>query len=113
MAALAGTTLVWRGTPLDRLWAVNRPAYTQLAPIGSTVGPLFLLLSAALMAAAAGWFKLRLWGWRLTVGIIAVQVAGGFVNLLRGEFLRGGTGLTIAGALMLYILQSKVRASFH
>jgi hypothetical protein len=113
MAALAGTTLVWRGTPLDRLWAVNRPAYMQLAPIGSTVAPLFFLLSATLAAAASGWFKLRLWGWRLTVGIITVHVAGDFVNLLRGDFLRGGTGFTIAGVLLFYLLRPRARASFH
>jgi hypothetical protein len=113
MAALAGTTLVWRGTTLDRLWALNEPAYKQLAPIGSTVGPLFSLLSAALVAAASGWFKRRLWGWRLTVGIITVQVAGDFVNLLRGDFLRGGIGFTIAGVLLFYLLRPTVRASFH
>ncbi len=113
MAALAGATLVWPGTALDRLWAMNRSAYMQLAPFGSTVGPLFLLLSATLVGAAVGWFKHRLWGWRLTVGIIAVQVAGDFVNFLRGDFLRGGTGFTIAAALLFYLLLSKFRSSFH
>jgi hypothetical protein len=113
MAALAGTTFVWPGTSLDRLWALNETAYRQLAPIGRIVGPLFLLLSAALVAAAVGWFKRRLWGWRLAVGIIAVQVAGDFVNLLRGDFLRGGTGFAIAGALFFYLLRPKVRASFR
>ena len=113
MAALAGTTLVWRGTALDKLWALNESAHKQLAPAGRSVGPLFLLLSATLTAAAVGWFKRRLWGWRLAVGIIATQVAGDLVNVVRGDFLRGGTGLTIAGALLFYLLRPKVRATFH
>ena len=91
---------------------MNRLAYVQLAPIGSTVGSLFLLLSAALVAAAAGWFKRRLWGWRLAVGIIAVQVAGDSFNLVRGDFLRGATGFAIACAFLFYLLRPKVRASF-
>ena len=41
MAALAGTTLLWPGTVLDRVWALNKPAYRQLSPAGSSVGALF------------------------------------------------------------------------
>jgi hypothetical protein len=48
MASLAGTTLVWRGTMLDRIWAFNLPAYRQLAPFGKMVGIPFLLLGATL-----------------------------------------------------------------
>src|SRR6266481_6272747 len=41
MALLAGTTLIWQGTFLDQMWAVNAAAYKQLAPFGRTVGILF------------------------------------------------------------------------
>ena len=112
MAAVAGATLVRPGTALDRLWVLNKPAYEQLARMGSAVGTLFLLLSIALVVATTGWFKRRLWGWRLAVGIIAVQVAGDFFNLLRGDLLRGGTGFAIAGAFLFYLLRPNVRASF-
>jgi hypothetical protein len=113
MAALAGTTLTWRGTTLDRAWALNPAAYRKLAPLGSAVGPLFLLLSATMAVAAVGWFKRRVWGWGLAVGIISTQVAGDFVNLVRGDILQGATGFTIAGALLIYLLRPKVRAAFH
>lgn len=63
MASLAGTTLIWRGTLLDRIWVLNASAYRQLAPFGKTVGVPFLLLGAALGAAGVGWFERRLWGW--------------------------------------------------
>ncbi|SRR6266566_3729545 len=76
MASLAGTTLVWRGTMLDRIWAFNLPAYRQLAPFGKMVGIPFLLLGATLAVAGVGWFKRRMWGWRLAVAIIATQVLG-------------------------------------
>jgi hypothetical protein len=111
-AVLAATTLLWRGTVLDRLWALNPIAYKQLAPLGDTVGILFLLLGAALATAGIGWFRHRLWGWRLAVVIIAIQVLGDVVNLVRGDLLRGGTGVIIAGALLLFLLQSKIRATF-
>jgi hypothetical protein len=112
MASLAATTLLWRGTVLDRLWALNPTAYKQLVPLGGIVGILFLMLGVALITAGIGWFRRRLWGWKLAVVIIATQVLGDVVNCLRGDFLRGGTGVIIAGALLLFLLQSKVRATF-
>jgi hypothetical protein len=112
MASLATTTLLWRGTALDRLWALNPIAYKQLAPLGRTVGILFLLLSAALTTAGIGWFRRRLWGWRLAVVIIAIQVLGDLVNCVRGDWLRGGTGVIIAGALLLFLLRPRIRATF-
>jgi len=112
MASLAATTLLWRGTVLDCVWALNPTAYKQLAPVGGTVGIFFLLLGAVLAAAGIGWFRRRLWGWRLAVAIITAQVLGDVVNCIRGDWLRGGAGLIIAGALLLFLLQPRIRAVF-
>ena len=112
MALLAGTTLVWRGTILDRVWVVNAPAYAQLARFGKTIGVPFLLLAAILVVAAAGWFRRRLWAWRLAVAIIAIQVLGDVVNAFVGDALRGGIGFVIAVALLLYLRRPEVRSAF-
>ena len=112
MAFLAGATLIWRGTALDRIWVLNAAAYKQLAPLGRMVGVLFLLLSATLALAGTGWFRRRRWGWRLAVVIIATQVLGDVVNCVRGNLLRGGTGVIIAGALLLFLLQPRIRSAF-
>lgn len=112
VASLAGITLIWRGTILERMWALNPTAYKQLRPWGAAAGVLFLLLGVALSVAGAGWFKRRLWGWKLTIAIIAAQVVGDLVNVLRGDVVRGAIGFTIAGALLYYLLRSEVRAVF-
>ena len=49
----------------------------------------------------------RLWGWRLAIAIIATQVLGDVVNCVRGDLLRGGTGVIIAGGLLLFSLAIK------
>ena len=112
MASLTGTTLLWRGTLLDRAWTLNPTAYRQLSPLGSKIGILFLLLSAALVVSGIGWFGRRLWGWRLAVAIIATQVLGDTINIVRGDWLRGATGAVIAGALLLYVLSPRIRTAF-
>ena len=112
MASLAATTLLFPGTPLDRAWILNPTAYKQLSPLGSKVGILFLLLAVLLVLSGVGWFRRRLWGWRLAVAIIATQVLGDITNLVRGDWLRGGTGFIIASALLLHLLTPRVRAAF-
>ena len=112
MAFLAGTTLTWEGTVLDQMWVLNAPAYKHLLPFGRTVGIPFLVLSATLAAAGVGWFGRHLWGWRLAVAIIASQVLGDLVSIFMGQFIRGIAGVTIAGALLFYLLRPKVRAFF-
>jgi len=112
MACLAGVTLAWPGTPLDRMWRLNPDVYRQLGPLGRKVGLLFVLLSATLGLAGVGWFRRRHWGWMLAVAIIATQVLGDLLNLIRGDWLRGGTGVVIAGLLLLYLLSPTVKQAF-
>jgi hypothetical protein len=112
MAFLAGTTLVWHGTFLDRMWALNPRAYDELAPLGKPAGFLFLSLAVALILAGTGWLKRRQWGWWLAVAIIGTEVLGNFVNVFFGRVVQGLVGVTIAGALLLYITRPYVRATF-
>jgi hypothetical protein len=80
--------------------------------MGGKAGVLFLVLAAALTIAGVGWFLRRVWGWRLAVVIVATQVLGDLINCLRGDWLRGGVGVVLAGALLLILSRPKVRAEF-
>ena len=112
MATLAGTTLIWRGTLLDRIWTLNAPAYNRLVPYGKAIGIPFILLGTIMTAASLGWFWRRSWGWRLTVAVITMQVLGDLANAFLGDIVKGGVGFAIAGALLVYLLNARVRAAF-
>ena len=112
MACLAGTTLLWRGTLLDRVWILNASAYNRLASFGQVIGIPFLLLGVILLIAGVGWLKSRPWGWWLAVAVVATQVVGNIVNVFTGDAIRGLIGATIATALIFYLLRHNVRAFF-
>lgn len=113
MASIAGTTLTWPGTFLDRLWVLNPTAHNQLSIFAKPAGVIFLLLAAVLVMAGTGWFKHRLWAWKLTVAVIATQFLGDLINFFRGDYLRGSVGISVATALLLYLLRPVVRAVFN
>lgn len=112
MASLAGVTLVWSGTILDRLWILNPRAYNQLSTFGTAAGIAFLSLGAILAFAGMGWRHRRFWGWALALVIVATQVLANLVNAARGDFLKGCAGFLLSGALLCFLLRPKVRAVF-
>ena len=112
LASLAGTTLLWRGTVLDRMWALNPRAYNHLSPYGKTIGIPFLLLGITLAFSGVGWIKRRVWGWRLAIVIIVTQVLANFVTAMMGVVTKGMVGVIISGALLVYLLRPQVRAAF-
>ena len=113
MALYAGITLLHPGTVLDRLWSLNPDAHRDLLPFRKPAGVLFLVLAAVAATAGVGWFRRRIWGWRLAVLAISTQVLGDCANLIRGDFLRGGAGLLIGGALLIYLLSDKIKGNFN
>lgn len=112
MTALAAVTLLWPGTPLDRMWTLNRVAHSQLFPRRLIFGPMFVLLSSAFTCATIGWFQCRRWGWRLAVTIICIQVPVDLGNVIRGDWLQGIIGVLLAAALLVYMRRPELRNRF-
>jgi hypothetical protein len=113
MAAYAAITLGFPGTPLDAMWALNKPGHEGLVWLGKIAAVPFVLLSIALACAAAGWFRRRRWGWILGVTIIGINMAGDLSQVVMGERWKGGVGVAIAGTLLGYMVRPRVRKYFH
>jgi len=113
MASYAATTLLVPGTPLDRLWALNRNGHDQLLQIGRVGSLLFAILALSMCFAAIGWFRRRAWGWTLGTAIITVNMLGDLGQIAFGERWKGILGAAIAGMLLIYLSRPSVRNYFQ
>jgi hypothetical protein len=112
LTMLAGFTLLFPGTALDRMWLLNPQAHRQMQPLGRPIGMIFPVLSLALASAGIGWLKRRAWGWKLAVLLIGMNCLGDLARAVMGFWLEGGTGVVIAGSLLFYLTRPRVRGYF-
>jgi hypothetical protein len=112
LATIAGITLILPGTPLDRMWALNKAGHAGLASLGKSVGFLFPVLGLALATAGTGWLKRRYWGWFLAVLLIGGNALGDAIRLASGDWIGGAVGVILAGSLLLYMTRPSVRTFF-
>jgi hypothetical protein len=113
MAALAGITLVFPGTWLDRIWVLNPAGHAGLMALPKPVRLLFPVLALALLCAGVSWLKRRFWGWMLAAVLVAGNLIGDLARLAQGDWLGGSVGVAVAGALLFYIARPGTRSFFR
>ena len=112
MACIAGIALVQRGTVLDRVWVGSQPTcLPRTRAIRRNRWHSVFAIGRGFGCFRPG-LKRQRWAWQLAAFIIAIQVFGDFVNVVRGHAVQGGGGMAIAGARLFYMLRPKMRAVF-
>jgi hypothetical protein len=113
MATLAGITLIFPGTVLDRAWVLNQRGHAGLLAAPRILGYAFPVLAAALLAAGIGWLNRHYWGWVLAATLISVNMLGDLFRFLSGAWLEGFVGFAIAGCLLFYMTRPRMRSMFR
>lgn len=107
-----GTALLLPGSKFEAIWDLYPARRLLLTPHRAWLGPGFLTLAIAMLAASIGCFRRRKWGWWLAVGIFLVNGIGDAGQILLGHFLEGGIGVAVAGAILFYFSRPAIRAMF-
>ena len=113
MALLASLGLLLPGGVLEPMWRLNPQAQVSLTALHSWGVVLMLTVGIACALAAIGLRTRAMWGHHLAVGILAVNLVGDGLNVIVRGDLRALIGLPIGGAIILYLLRSRVREQFQ
>lgn len=111
---IVGFTLLFPNSPLEPMWQLNRPAHEAFQTFGRAAGAGFLLVAFVGAVSAIGFARGRRWAWWLAVVAIAVNMAGDVASLLvMRNVVRYGSGILIAGALLVLLLSRPARRFFQ
>ena len=113
MCLLTIVILVFPGTKLDALWNLNPEAHVAFQSLGSWSILLMLTVGTGCALAAIGLWNGKLWGIRLAVAILFVNIIGDLVNVVARHDYRSLVGLPIAGAMIFYLARSTTRRKTH
>jgi hypothetical protein len=96
--AITLAALLVPGGGLDLVWRLNPEAQVGLQQVGTPFSVLLMLVvGTGCGCAAAGLVRQKMWGRRLAIGILAVNLAGDSVNALFRDDLGALIGLPIGG----------------
>ena len=108
IATLVAVSLLVPGTPLDRIWYLNQPAYVVFKTLGRVSGLLLLILGVCTAAAAFGLLRGRRWARWLAIGLFGANGIGDLVSMaISGDRLRSTAGALIAGAFVFLLVRRR------
>ena len=111
-ATLSAVALAWPGAWADAMWRLKPEAPAQFARLGPVAIPLMVVVAMACAGAAVGLWTRRQWGHRLALGVLVVNLLGDTLNAVLRADWRTLIGLPVGGAMLAYLLSSRVREWF-
>jgi len=97
------TLLLFPGTKFDLLWRLNPDARLAFQSLGSWSFVIMPIVGAACTAAAIGLWRGTVWGVRLALIILSLNIVGDLINVFLRYDYRALIGLPIGGAMIVYL----------
>jgi hypothetical protein len=107
MCTLTIILLLFPGTSLDSLWRLNPEAHSAFQSLGKVAVLLMFIVGAGCALAAIGMWRGSLWGMRLALIILSLNILGDLFNALLRHDLRTLIGLLIGGAMIIYLIRAR------
>jgi hypothetical protein len=107
-----GTALVHPGTPLDLIWRLKADREAIMMQYRMVLGPFFLAFAIPMGLASYGFFMRRPWARGLAIAIFTANGVGDLVRLAMGHLVEVGIGVTVAVALIVFLMRPRVKSAF-
>ncbi len=103
MCALTIVLLIFPGTALDSLWRLNPAARLAFQSLGNAAILLMSVVGTGCVFAAIGLWQKSLWGIRIALVVLSLNIIGDLFNALVRHDYRALIGLPIGGAMIFYL----------
>jgi len=103
MCVLTILLLLFPGTTLDSLWHLNPDAHRAFQSLGRWSVLLMAFVGMGCALAALGLWHCTLWGIRVALTILSLNIIGDLCNALFRHDYRALIGLPIGGAMIFYL----------
>jgi hypothetical protein len=112
-SGLSALSLLVPGSFLDPMWRLNPRAHGVFSHLGLWGPILLLIVCLSCGAAAYGLLGGRVWGLRLGVGLLVLNLAGDLLNSVSGVEPRALVGVPVVGLILWYLSSRRVREHFN
>jgi uncharacterized membrane protein len=106
MCGLTIGLLLFPGSALDSLWRLNPGARVAFQSFGAWSFVLMAATGIACLFAAIGLWRSAVWGTRLALIILSINVLGDLLNALLRHDYRALIGLPIGAAMIFFLVRS-------
>jgi hypothetical protein len=106
MCALVLALLLFPSSPLDSVWRVNPEARLAFRSLGNWSFLLMLSVGIACLFAAIGLWRGTVWGTRVALTILSINIIGDTVNALFRNDYRALIGLPVGAAIIFFLVRS-------
>jgi Predicted membrane protein (DUF2127) len=109
-ATMCGLTiglLLFPGPVMDSIWRLNPDAHLAFQSIGSWSIIVMGTVGMACLVAAIGLWRGAMWGTRLALIILSVNIIGHLINALVRHDYRSLIGLPIGAGMISYLIRSE------
>ena len=105
MCALVLALLLFPGSPLDSVWRLNPEARLAFRSLGNWSFLLMLTVGTACLFAAIGLWRGAVWGTRVALTILSINIIGDIVNALFRHDYRALIGLPVGAAMIFFLVR--------
>jgi hypothetical protein len=105
MCALTVGLLLFPGSPLDSVWRLNPEARFAFRSLGNWSFLLMLAVGIASLLAAIGLWRGTVWGTRVALTILSINIIGDLVDALFRHDYRALIGLPVGAAIILFLVR--------
>ncbi len=113
MAGLAAISLAYPDSPLEPMWRLNPRGHQGLAGMHGWAVLLLGFVSCACGVTGIGLWRMRRWGYVLTVVGFSLHLVGDILNVVLGIEPRAIIGIPIVAALLVYLSRPHVKNAFE